>query len=65
MLDQGKLIDKGFARRDMGLSQAGNTIHTVGQQQAMPVDTGVLRQSVGHKNPYPITLNSLYRRTRR
>ncbi len=49
---QRKLIDKGLARLDAGEADARHTVHLERQQQAMPMDRGVLVQCVGDRQAH-------------
>ena len=60
-----ELVDEGLAGRDLRLRQATHAIHARGQQDAVPVDGGVLGQSVGHEDAHPLALDGLERGPRR
>jgi len=45
-----ELVDERLARLDAGEAYARHAIHVEGQDQAVPVDRGVLVQIVGHRD---------------
>ena len=46
LLDR-ELVDEGFTRPDAGEADAGHAVHLERDEQAVPVDRGVLVQGVG------------------
>ena len=59
-----EFVDKGLARPDRRLGEAGDAVHAVGQPLPVPVDAGVLGQPVGDKDAHPVTLHHLDGRAR-
>ena len=55
----GEFVDIGLARRDRWLVKTGYTIHTIWQALSVPVNTGVFRQSIGHKDSDLVTFHYL------
>ncbi|MNS31469.1 hypothetical protein D3C72_635260 [compost metagenome] len=55
LLDR-ELIDKGLARLDAGEADARHAVHLERQQQAVPVDRGVLVQGIGHRQSHVLPL---------
>jgi hypothetical protein len=62
---QHELVDKGLARFDLRLGQPADAIHAARQQHAVPMDRGVLGQSVGDEEADLIAFDRLDRRPRR
>ncbi|MNT13146.1 hypothetical protein D3C72_1481050 [compost metagenome] len=60
-----EFIDKGLARRDVGLVESAHAIHAIGQALAMPVDGGALGQAIGDEDAYPVALDHLNGRSGR
>ncbi len=52
-----KFIHKSFTWLNGGLIQSSNSIHTIGQTLSMPVNAGVLRELVRHKDPHAVALD--------
>jgi hypothetical protein len=59
VLTQRELVGPGFAGLDMRLRESPDAIHAIGQQDAVPVDAGVLRQPVGHQDAHAVALHCL------
>ena len=64
VLPQRKLIPERLTGADGRLVQAGDAVHAVRQQDAVPVDAGWLGQLVRHVQPQAIALDGLDGRTR-
>jgi len=63
-IEERELISEGFSGTDIGLAQTAHTVHAGGQDDAMPVDRGGLRQTVGDVDVHPITLHGFDGRAR-
>jgi hypothetical protein len=59
-----ELVHIGLAYGDGALIQTADAVHSVGQALTMPVNCGVLRQLVGHKDAHAVTLNDFNGRPR-
>ena len=60
-----EFINEGLARTYRRLGQTGYPVHAVGQALAVPVDTRVFGQLVGHENAHAIALDHFDRRSGR
>ena len=60
-----ELVDEGLADRDVRLRQPADAVHAVRQQDAVPVDRGVLGQLVGDEDAHLVAFDALDRRPRR
>ena len=60
-----EFVDEGLAGLDLRLVQTADTVHAIGQQDAVPVDGGVLGQLVGHEDAQLVALDAFDGRPRR
>ena len=65
VLAQRELVGPGLAGLDVRLRQPADAVHPAGQQDAVPVDAGVLGQAVRHEDAHAVAFERLDRRTRR
>ena len=64
VLTDRELVDEGLARPDAREADARHAIHLERQQQAVPVDRGVLVQGVGHRETGVLTFAEAQQRRR-
>ena len=53
-----EFVHVGLTRFDRGLIEPGHTVHAVRQPLSVPVNAGVLGQSIGDEYSHPISLDS-------
>ena len=60
-----ELVDEGLAGLDLRLIETTHPVHAVGQEDAVPVDSGVLGQTVGDEDADLVALDAFDRRAGR
>src|SRR5262245_40120641 len=58
MLNERKFVSIGLARRNVLLRDAADTVHSVWQDEAVPMDRRGLGQFIRHQDANVVTLNS-------
>ena len=60
-----EFVDEGLARRDVRLVQSADAVHAVRHDHAVPMNGGVLGQSIGDEDANLVALDRFEGRTRR